>query len=406
MSWWSCLFEGCGEGERPGGLKLTERGVKLCGFRKEEHVLDAAGGDGTTVQFLSETFGCCAEGIDLFPRGEKVLQGDVCALPYPEGSFDGCCMECALSQIDDPDRALSECCRVLRPGGRMFFTGLYARAGGGYEKSPLGRLETRDQLVQRFEKAGFIVTLFEDHTEDLVQTLAEAVFRGAGSQLMEQLSSEQDFRRKDCGYCLLTAVKDVKDASAVIAAAGLSSRMGEFKQLLKLGEYGFTERIVRAFRTAGVRRIAVVTGHRAEDLKRALCGYDLEFLHNPDYASTEMLDSARIGFRHFLGVKRLLFCPSDVPMFREETVRRLLEVPLPENGKAVVYPRCGEKTGHPVLIGGGLLDVLLTAPGDGGLRKAFLSVGAEQIFVPVEDPGTLLDADTPEAYEKLKGLLK
>lgn len=33
------------------------------------------------------------------------------------------------------------------------------------------------------------------------------------------------------------------------------------------------------------------------------------------------------------------------------------------------------------------------------------STGAAQISVTVEDPGALLDADTPEAYEKLKLLL-
>ena len=193
--------------------------------------------------------------------------------------------------------------------------------------------------------------------------------------------------------------------AAVIAAAGLSSRMGALKQTMKLGEYGFTERIVRSFLGAGVKRIAVVTGHRAEEVRQSLAGYDVQFLHNPDYASTEMLDSARIGFRYYTGVEKLFFCPSDIPMFQPETIRRLLDVPLPEDGRAVICPVCGGKTGHPVLIGGGLLSELLTCPGDGGLRKAFQSTGAPQISVPVEDPGALLDADTPEAYEKLKLLL-
>ena len=181
--------------------------------------------------------------------------------------------------------------------------------------------------------------------------------------------------------------------------------MGALKQTMKLGEYGFTERIVRSFLGAGVKRIAVVTGHRAEEVRQSLAGYDVQFLHNPDYASTEMLDSARIGFRYYTGVEKLFFCPSDIPMFQPETIRRLLDVPLPEDGRAVICPVCGGKTGHPVLIGGGLLPELLTCPGDGGLRKAFQSTGAPQISVPVEDPGALLDADTPEAYEKLKLLL-
>ena len=199
--------------------------------------------------------------------------------------------------------------------------------------------------------------------------------------------------------------KTAAETAAVIAAAGLSSRMGALKQTMKLGEYGFAEHIVRSFLAAGIKRIAVVTGHRAEEVRQSLTGYDVQFLHNPDYASTEMLDSARIGFRYYTGVEKLFFCPSDIPLFRPETVRRLLEVPIPEDGRAVVCPVCGGRTGHPVLIGGRLLPELLTCPGDGGLRKAFQSIGAAQISVTVEDPGALLDADTPEAYEKLKLLL-
>ena len=118
--------------------------------------------------------------------------------------------------------------------------------------------------------------------------------------------------------------KTAAETAAVIAAAGLSSRMGALKQTMKLGEYGFAEHIVRSFLAAGIKRIAVVTGHRAEEVRQSLTGYDVQFLHNPDYASTEMLDSARIGFRYFTGVEKLFFCPSDIPLFRPETVRRLL----------------------------------------------------------------------------------
>ena len=38
-------------------------------------------------------------------------------------------------------------------------------------------------------------------------------------------------------------------------------------------------------------------------------------------------------------------------------------------------------------------------------RQKTAAEAAAQISVTVEDPGSLLDADTPEAYEKLKLLL-
>ena len=47
---------------------------------------------------------------------------------------------------------------------------------------------------------------------------------------------------------------------AVIVAAGMSSRMGEFKPLLQLGGLTFVQRVVSNFQQAKVFPIVVVTG--------------------------------------------------------------------------------------------------------------------------------------------------
>ena len=52
--------------------------------------------------------------------GARLVRGDLAALPYPDVSFDvvACCGS-TLSFVAEPDRALAEVARVLRPGGRL-----------------------------------------------------------------------------------------------------------------------------------------------------------------------------------------------------------------------------------------------------------------------------------------------
>jgi ubiquinone/menaquinone biosynthesis C-methylase UbiE len=46
-------------------------------------------------------------------------QGDAAALPYPEAGFDAAFLVTVLGEIPDPDSALRELRRVLKPGGRL-----------------------------------------------------------------------------------------------------------------------------------------------------------------------------------------------------------------------------------------------------------------------------------------------
>ena len=47
---------------------------------------------------------------------------------------------------------------------------------------------------------------------------------------------------------------------AVIVAAGLSSRMGDFKHMLNIGSISIAQRVIATLRQAGVGKIVVVTG--------------------------------------------------------------------------------------------------------------------------------------------------
>jgi SAM-dependent methyltransferase len=92
-----------------------------------ERILDVGCGEGATLFHLGAP--AAAVGVDLFEgklelaRRElpacRFVRADARQLPFPERSFDHVLLRDVLHHVDDVDRVLGECARVLAPGGRI-----------------------------------------------------------------------------------------------------------------------------------------------------------------------------------------------------------------------------------------------------------------------------------------------
>ena len=102
----------------PGGAEHTRRMLALAELPAGARVLDMGAGAGEAVAVLS-SLGYRAEGIDLRPRSDRIREGNFLAAPYPDGSFDAVLIANALHIVPDPQKALREISRVLRPGGLL-----------------------------------------------------------------------------------------------------------------------------------------------------------------------------------------------------------------------------------------------------------------------------------------------
>lgn len=187
------------------------------------------------------------------------------------------------------------------------------------------------------------------------------------------------------------------NCGAVIVAAGLSSRMGEFKPLLQIGSQSVVQHVISAFSQAGIQQIAIVTGHNASVLTEHLAALDVSVLHNEHYRTTQMFDSAKIGLSYLKETcDCVLFTPVDIPLFSPCTVQKLIA-----SGAELASPLCRGKQGHPLMLSSRLIDAILKDSGEGGLKGAVARLNIPMTHVEVDDPGILYDADTPEEFQAL-----
>ncbi|MDD4076159.1 MAG: NTP transferase domain-containing protein [Eubacteriales bacterium] len=184
---------------------------------------------------------------------------------------------------------------------------------------------------------------------------------------------------------------------AVVTAAGMSSRMGEFKPMLLLGAISAAQRVVSTLRQAGAEPVVVITGNQAESLEHHLAKSGAIFLRNEAYAQTDMFASARLGLAYLADkCDHVLFTPVDVPLYTADTVKRLLEA----EGDMIV-PVCRGTSGHPVVFSAAAIQQLLAYTGSEGLRGAVKEAAITPVYVEVEDAGTLYDMDTPTDYAQM-----
>jgi molybdenum cofactor cytidylyltransferase len=192
--------------------------------------------------------------------------------------------------------------------------------------------------------------------------------------------------------------------SAVVLAAGASTRMGRAKQLLSLGETTVLTRTIENVRSAGLDDIVLVLGASAEEIRRQLPQSLLEGLRivvNHAYGQG-ISSSLREGLSNIDSRSdAALIILGDQPFLRPLTLHQIIDRYRGSRAQIVVPTYQGER-GNPVLLDRSVFSEAMVLEGDVGCRAIFAN-HLEGIFkVEVEDMGVLLDLDDPADYERLR----
>jgi molybdenum cofactor cytidylyltransferase len=187
--------------------------------------------------------------------------------------------------------------------------------------------------------------------------------------------------------------------SAVVLAAGASSRMGAMKQLLPFGETTLLETVIANVRRARVDEIIVVLGASADEIRGKLAVDQSRIVINPEFHQG-MGTSLRCGIAQ-VSTDAALVVLADQPFVEASTINRLVEEYC-EKEPQIVIPVYRGFRGNPVLLDRSVFPEIMGLSGDIGCRAIFGGHSENILKVPVDDVGVLLDIDTREDFEKLR----
>ena len=199
---------------------------------------------------------------------------------------------------------------------------------------------------------------------------------------------------------------DSARVSAVILAAGTSSRMGQAKQLLALGESTMLAQTLAHVQAATLHEIVLVLGASAEAIRRQLpSSQQLKIVVNQAYQQG-IASSLRTGLSAVdPNSDAALIILGDQPFIRPQTLNRIVEEYRRSQAQIVIPMHRGQR-GNPVLLDRSVFAEVMALEGDVGSRAIFAKHLDQIVNVEVEDEGIVLDLDDPADYERLKTRIK
>jgi molybdenum cofactor cytidylyltransferase len=190
--------------------------------------------------------------------------------------------------------------------------------------------------------------------------------------------------------------------TAVVLAAGTSSRMGRPKMTLPWGKTTILGQILRVLASAGIENSLVVTGAARQEVEAICRDAGVRTVHNPEFETGEMLSSLQVAIRNLSDdTAAALVTLGDQPSI-ESTVVEALVRSYRESGVSLILPSYQRRRGHPWLVARELWPRLLEMRPPATARDFIHRRSGIIHYVEVDTPSIVEDIDTPEDYLKSK----
>ena len=187
---------------------------------------------------------------------------------------------------------------------------------------------------------------------------------------------------------------------AIILAGGLGERLKAVgsKPFLLCKNKSFLQIVVENVKSIKLNPVVIVTNDLfINDIKKF--SPSSKILKNP-HPEHGMLSSVLIGLRKIeSSCAGFFLCPIDYPLVQQKTYQKLL-LAHRANPDRIIKPCIENRTGHPIIFPQNLFQALHEAPLQEGARFVTRRYAHLLKTVEVDDPGILININTPELYYK------
>ena len=188
--------------------------------------------------------------------------------------------------------------------------------------------------------------------------------------------------------------------SAIVVAAGKSSRMGDVDKLnLPFGNSTIFGTVIKSLHESKVDEIIVVSSKDVK-LKPELASEKICFIINPD-PGQGLTSSIQAGVQQANPENALIVCLADMPLLEKSHYNLLINNYLPLNGQAIVQPYMQEKPGNPVMFSPHFRDELMKLEFAHGCKPVVKANKDNLVKLESTDQAFFTDIDTREQYEFL-----
>jgi len=188
--------------------------------------------------------------------------------------------------------------------------------------------------------------------------------------------------------------------SAIVLAAGESTRMGFPKLLLPIKGRSLLQRVIDNALQSKVGEVIVVLGAEATKLRREIKQSQVKIIENASYKEG-LSTSLKAGLQAVSPqAQAVLILLGDQPLISHDIIDALIDK-YEESGSIMVAPVYKGKRGNPVLFDSSLIPELSRVTGDKGGREIIEKHPAQLATVDFESTITGTDIDSWEDYREV-----